>query len=263
MRRLVVPLTLRLDRLHLTLQAAFGWTDSHLFEFHAGEGRWGIPDPDGDFGPQRIDARKARLCEIVRETGAKTIHYLYDFGDSWDHVIKLEKWFDNTTTEGLPLLLEAAGGCPPEDVGGAPGYPNTPMPSVTPPIRSTNKCASGARSGSIPTSSTGRRLRPPSTHCPEFGSHAGKSCDQNRASRANQKGRRATLTIDHRAHDQERPDPGRAELGPCPRVAFRVEAGFRPISSAVISPPGDLVLAPGTMHVEENKEIDRAFRRYS
>ena len=73
MRRLVVPLTLRLDRLHLTLQAAFGWTDSHLFEFHAGEEHWGIPDPDGDFGPQPMDARKARLCDIVRETGAKTI----------------------------------------------------------------------------------------------------------------------------------------------------------------------------------------------
>ncbi|WP_349510016.1 plasmid pRiA4b ORF-3 family protein [Bradyrhizobium sp. Ghvi] len=46
-------------------------------------------------------------------------HYLYDFGDSWDHVIKLEKWFDNTTKEGLPFLLEAAGRCPAENVGGA------------------------------------------------------------------------------------------------------------------------------------------------
>ncbi|MHC2395374.1 hypothetical protein ACVMFA_005931 [Bradyrhizobium liaoningense] len=92
------------------------------FEFLAGEGRWGIPDPDGDFGPQPIDARKTRLSNIVQETGAKTIHYLYDFGDSWDHVIKLEKWFDNTTTEGLPLLLDATGRCPPEDVGGVPGY---------------------------------------------------------------------------------------------------------------------------------------------
>lgn len=122
MRCLVVPLTLRLDRLHLTLQAAFGWTNSHLFEFLAGEGRWGIPDPDGDFGPQPIDARKAWLSNIVQETGAKTIHYLYDHGDSWDHVIKLEKRFDNTTTQGLPFLLEAVGRCPPEDVGGAPGY---------------------------------------------------------------------------------------------------------------------------------------------
>ncbi|QDM15411.1 plasmid pRiA4b ORF-3 family protein [Tardiphaga sp. vice352] len=84
--------------------------------------RWGIPDPDGDFGSPPIDVRKARLCDIVQETGAKMIHYLYDFSDSWDHVIKLEKWLDNTTTEGLPLLLEAAGRCPPKDVGGAPGY---------------------------------------------------------------------------------------------------------------------------------------------
>ncbi|WP_247474608.1 IS66 family insertion sequence element accessory protein TnpB [Bradyrhizobium sp. 30] len=91
-----MPLTLRLDRLHLTLQAAFGWTNSHLFEFLAGDGRWGIPDPGGDFGPQPIDARKTRLSNIVQETGAKTIHYLYDFGDSRDHVIKLEKWFDNS-----------------------------------------------------------------------------------------------------------------------------------------------------------------------
>src|SRR6478609_963551 len=59
--------TLSLDRRHLTLQAAFGWTNSHLFEFHAGEERWGIPDPDGDFGPPPIDARKARLCDIIQE----------------------------------------------------------------------------------------------------------------------------------------------------------------------------------------------------
>jgi Plasmid pRiA4b ORF-3-like protein len=33
MRRLDVPLTIRLDRLHLALQAAMGWTNSHLYEF--------------------------------------------------------------------------------------------------------------------------------------------------------------------------------------------------------------------------------------
>lgn len=128
MRRLVVPVTLRLDRLHLTLQAAFGWTNSHLFEFHAGEERWGIPDPHNDYGHQPMDASKARLCDVVQETGARTIHCLYDFGDSWEHVIKLEKWFDNTTTEELLLLLDAAGRCPPEDVGCAPGH-QRPRPS--------------------------------------------------------------------------------------------------------------------------------------
>jgi len=29
-RRVEVPLTIRLDRLHLVLQAAMGWTNSHL-----------------------------------------------------------------------------------------------------------------------------------------------------------------------------------------------------------------------------------------
>lgn len=122
MRYLVVPLALRLDRLHLTLQAAFGWTNSHLFEFRAGDMSWGIPNPDDAFGDPPIDARKTRLYDIVRETGAKTIHYLYDFGDGWDHEIKLEKWFENTPMDGLPFLLEASGRCPPEDVGGPPGY---------------------------------------------------------------------------------------------------------------------------------------------
>src|SRR3954447_14040405 len=32
LRRQEVPLTIRLDRLHLVLQAAMGWTNSHLYE---------------------------------------------------------------------------------------------------------------------------------------------------------------------------------------------------------------------------------------
>ncbi|XFF02436.1 hypothetical protein ACQ3JU_1290 (plasmid) [Bradyrhizobium guangxiense] len=39
-----------------------------------------------------------RASRIVRETGATTIHYLCDFGESWDHVIKLERWFENMPT---------------------------------------------------------------------------------------------------------------------------------------------------------------------
>jgi hypothetical protein len=122
MRRLVVPLTIRLNRLHLTLQAAFGWTNTHLYAFTAGGIDWGIPDPHYPTGGQPVDARKARLYDIVRDTGAKTIRYLYDFGDDWQHVIKLERWFENTDTAGMPFLLEGFGRCPPEDVGGPEGY---------------------------------------------------------------------------------------------------------------------------------------------
>ena len=34
-RRLEVPVTIRLDRLHLVLQAAMAWTNSHLYEIRA------------------------------------------------------------------------------------------------------------------------------------------------------------------------------------------------------------------------------------
>jgi hypothetical protein len=121
-RRIVVPLAIRLDRLHLTLQAAFGWANAHLYTFTADGMTWGIPDPGFDVGGAPADARKSRLYDIVKMTGAKTIHYLYDFGDGWDHVLKLERWFENTPPDGLPFLLEASGRCPPEDVGGPEGY---------------------------------------------------------------------------------------------------------------------------------------------
>jgi Plasmid pRiA4b ORF-3-like protein len=64
MRRLEVPLSIRLDRLHLAIQAAMGWTNSHLYEIRAKDIGWGIPDPDWGNGP--LDARKARLMRPVR-----------------------------------------------------------------------------------------------------------------------------------------------------------------------------------------------------
>ena len=44
-RRIEVPVTIRLDRLHQVLQAALGWTNSHLYELRAHDVGWGIPDP--------------------------------------------------------------------------------------------------------------------------------------------------------------------------------------------------------------------------
>lgn len=119
-RRIAVPLTMKLDRLHLTLQAAFGWTNTHLYAFHAAGLSWGEPDPG--FFTTMGDARKTRLYDVVAQTGAKTIRYVYDFGDNWEHVLKLEKWVENGGPGGLPFLLEATGRCPPEDVGGPHGY---------------------------------------------------------------------------------------------------------------------------------------------
>lgn len=120
LRRIEVPISLRLDRLHLTIQVAMGWTNSHLYEICARDIGWGIPDPDWPDGP--LDARKARLIDVLEDTGAKTLHYIYDFGDNWEHTIKIERLADPIPGALYPRLLEALGRCPPEDVGGSPGY---------------------------------------------------------------------------------------------------------------------------------------------
>jgi hypothetical protein len=119
-RRIEVPLSLKLDRLHLAIQAAMGWTNSHLFEIRAGDVGWCIPDPDWPNGP--LEARKVRLIDVLEDTGVKTLHYIYDYGDNWQHTIKIERLIDPIPGGTYPRLIDATGRCPPEDVGGWPGY---------------------------------------------------------------------------------------------------------------------------------------------
>ena len=119
-RRVEVPLTIRLDHLHLVLQAAMGWTNSHLYEIRARDVGWGSPDPD--FGDGPLDASKARLIDVLEDVGAKSLKYLYDFGDGWEHSVRIERITDAVPGIVYPRLIDAAGRCPPEDVGGPWGY---------------------------------------------------------------------------------------------------------------------------------------------
>jgi len=92
LRRIEVPVTVRLDRLHLAIQATMGWTNSHLYEIRAGDVGWGIADSDGGHGP--LDARKTRLIDVLEDVATKTLSYLYDFGNGWEHTIKIERLID-------------------------------------------------------------------------------------------------------------------------------------------------------------------------
>ncbi|SEU08964.1 plasmid pRiA4b ORF-3 family protein [Paracoccus homiensis] len=121
MRHIEVPLKIRLDRLHEVMQTAMGWTDTHLYELRVGDAGWGMPDPDGFYdGP--MDAKKMTLEKLIDRTGTKTIQYIYDFGDDWDHSIRYERVNEASPGMTYPRLQKAAGACPPEDVGGAWGY---------------------------------------------------------------------------------------------------------------------------------------------
>jgi hypothetical protein len=122
LRRFAVPFDIRLDRLHLTIQAVMGLTNSHLYEIRARDVSWSTPYPDQDWAGDFLDARKARLGDVLEDVGAKTLKYLYDFGDGWEHTIKIERLIDPEPGTPYPRLIEAKGCCPPEDVGGPWGY---------------------------------------------------------------------------------------------------------------------------------------------
>jgi hypothetical protein len=122
LRRLEVPFDIRLDRLHQVIQAAMGWTNSHLYEIRARDVGWSTPLPDVDGAGDFLDARKARLDDVLEDIGAKTLKYLYDFGDGWEHTINVERLADPEPGTLYPRLTEASGRCPPEDVGGPWGY---------------------------------------------------------------------------------------------------------------------------------------------
>jgi hypothetical protein len=62
LRCIEVPLGVKLDRLHLTLQAALGWTNSHLYESRARGAAGGCPIPTGptDCSSRKPAAKKSR-----------------------------------------------------------------------------------------------------------------------------------------------------------------------------------------------------------
>lgn len=122
LRRIEVPVDIHLERLHLTIQAAMGWTNSHLYELRAGDVGWSTPYPDADWADDFLDARKARLGDILEGIGRKKLTYLYDFGDGWEHTIKVERLTDPEPGMLYPRLIEVSGRCPPEDCGGPWGY---------------------------------------------------------------------------------------------------------------------------------------------
>jgi hypothetical protein len=120
-RRILVPETITLPKLHVVLQWAMGWTNSHLHEYEIARRRYGIPDDEWDEDNPPVDERRVRLKPLIKD-GLRRFTYLYDFGDHWEHRILVEDLM--MPKPGAPLIVCTAGenACPPEDVGSPSGY---------------------------------------------------------------------------------------------------------------------------------------------
>lgn len=123
-RVLELPRSLNLAQLHEVLQAAFGWTDSHLHQFIIGGLVYGAPETDegGLSGYRTFEASEVRLGDFVFRWGEPlVIEYEYDFGDGWSHELVLTE-VDPAEGAIYPRCVVGTRSGPPEDVGGPPGY---------------------------------------------------------------------------------------------------------------------------------------------
>jgi hypothetical protein len=124
-RRLQVPDNANLGWLHAVIQVAMGWTNSHMHHFLTPEARYSSlhADAEMDLGaePDR-DEGEATLAEIAPRQRTQ-FAYEYDFGDSWWHLVTVEKILPpDPAFAGRALCVGGARACPPEDCGGVSGY---------------------------------------------------------------------------------------------------------------------------------------------
>lgn len=119
-RRVQVPGTITLGLLHQIIQESMGWYDYHLHAFQIGATAYGQPDPEyDDFLVRSEDS--VQLNQITRREKFKFV-YTYDFGDSWDHEILVEKILSADPETPYPICIKGKRACPPEDCGGVWGY---------------------------------------------------------------------------------------------------------------------------------------------
>ena len=127
-RRILVPETYTFWDLHVAIQDAMGWDDYHLHEFTllspktGRKVKIGIPsDEDADFGWEVLAEWNQKIAHYFSSENSKA-DYVYDFGDGWEHSIKLEKILPRETGVAYPRCIDGRGACPPEDCGGIGGY---------------------------------------------------------------------------------------------------------------------------------------------
>ncbi len=123
-RRVEVDGNLSLGELHEVIQIVMGWEDAHLHQFIVDDIYYSTPYPgmeDWEMMDYMRDANEISLQQVAAEVGAR-FTYKYDFGDSWEHRIRVEQIKEPEVEVLYPVCLTGKRACPPEDVGGIWGY---------------------------------------------------------------------------------------------------------------------------------------------
>lgn len=122
-RRVVVPEQFTFCQLHQVIQGAFGWCDYHLHKFEFKKPELLIRETW-----EEDDLAESCGCDVLEEgtqigtliTENPRFIYTYDFGDTWEHQILMEKEVEYEYS--YPQVLKYKGDNIPEDCGGIGGY---------------------------------------------------------------------------------------------------------------------------------------------
>jgi hypothetical protein len=123
-RRIQVGGDSTLAELHSILQTVMPWDNFHLHQFVVrGTSFLPLDRIDEWAVEEEHDENQAILRWVAPRPRTKFV-YEYDFGDSWQHEILVEKIVPPQPDVRYPVCLGGAGACPPEDCGGIGGYYN-------------------------------------------------------------------------------------------------------------------------------------------
>ncbi|MGE0374573.1 MAG: plasmid pRiA4b ORF-3 family protein [Planctomycetaceae bacterium] len=120
-----------LEMLHHVIQCAMGWDNSHLYEFAiagrrfgAASGGIGVDAMWNTFEDDIAPTEETLLSDVIPQPPTKPFQfsYTYDFGDSWEHAIVVERVEHQEEPPTVPVCVAGKRACPPEDCGGVWGY---------------------------------------------------------------------------------------------------------------------------------------------
>ncbi len=132
-RSIQIKDSLTFDDLHTVIQCIMPWDNDHLYNFHLKvDGKKFFIETSGDdffmdstfesSSKNGLLAHEVRLADYVYKEKQEFV-YTYDFGDSWKHIIHVEKILPMETASEDPVVcIRGERNAPPEDCGGRWGY---------------------------------------------------------------------------------------------------------------------------------------------
>ncbi|HEX5484155.1 MAG TPA: plasmid pRiA4b ORF-3 family protein [Terriglobia bacterium] len=118
-RRLLVRSDSTIADLHYALQIVIDWSDLHLHRFHIHGQDYGISRIGGPGFSS--DPRKVHLGDFKFRINKRFL-YEYDFGDRWEHEVRIERRLPVEAKKIYPVCVGGRRAGPEEDCGGPWAY---------------------------------------------------------------------------------------------------------------------------------------------